>query len=66
MGIDKLIDIFLCGSVVILEIVGILILMLLVQGLVYNLSNRKINLYKTIWQNLQKLDKKMNNYFNNF
>lgn len=39
-------------GIIFIELMGILILGLLIQGIVYNLSNRKINLYKIISYNL--------------
>lgn len=39
-------------GIIFIELMGILILGLLIQGLIYNLSNRKINLYKIISYNL--------------
>lgn len=45
---DKIIDIFLCGGIVAIEIIGIIAIALFIQLVVYQLSNKKINLYKTI------------------
>lgn len=45
---DKIIDIFLCGGMVAIEIIGIIAIALFIQLVVYQLSNKKINLYKTI------------------
>ena len=35
-------------GIIFIELMGVLIFGLLVQGIVYNLSNKKINLYKII------------------
>lgn len=45
---DKIIDIFLCGGMVAIEIIGIIAIALFIQLVVYQFSNKKINLYKTI------------------
>ena len=45
---DKIIDIFLCGGMVAIEIIEIIVIALFIQLVVYQLSNKKINLYKTI------------------
>lgn len=45
---DKIIDIFLCGGMVAIEIIGVIAIALFIQLVVYQLSNKKINLYKII------------------
>ena len=57
-----LLDVMLCGLVVIAEHVGAVVLGLTVQFLFLKLF--KINLYKLINKKLNKLDKKLNKYFN--
>lgn len=39
-------------GIIFLEFMGIVIFAFLIQGLVYNISNKKINLYKIISYNL--------------
>ena len=58
-----LLDVILCGLVVIAELFGAVVLALTVQFLFLKLF--KINLYKLINKKLNKLDKKLNKYFNN-
>lgn len=57
-----LLDVMLCSLVVIAELFGAVILALTVQLLFLKLF--KINLYKLINKKLNKLDKKLNKYFN--
>ena len=57
-----LLDVILCGLVVFAELFGAVVLALTVQFLFLKLF--KINLYKLINQKLNKLDKKLNKYFN--
>lgn len=58
-----LLDVILCGLVVFAELFGAVVLALTVQFLFLKLF--KINLYKLINKKLNKLDKKLNKYFNN-
>lgn len=58
-----LLDVMLCGLVVIAKLFGAVVLALTVQLLFLKLF--KINLYKLINKKLNKLDKKLNKYFNN-
>lgn len=57
-----LLDVILCSLVVIAELFGAVVLALTVQLLFLKLF--KINLYKLINKKLNKLDKKLNKYFN--
>ena len=57
-----LLDVMLCSLVVIAELFGAVILALTVQLLFLKLF--KIILYKLINKKLNKLDKKLNKYFN--
>lgn len=57
-----LLDVMLCSLVVIAELFGAIVLALTVQLLFLKLF--KINLYKLINKKLNKLDKKLNKYFN--
>lgn len=57
-----LLDVMLCSLVVIVELFGAVVLALTVQLLFLKLF--KINLYKLINKKLNKLDKKLNKYFN--
>ena len=57
-----LLDVMLCSLVVIAELFGAVVLGLTVQLLFLKLF--KINLYKLINKKLNKLDKKLNKYFN--
>lgn len=58
---DKLLDILLCGGTLILEIVGAIVAMLLIQLIFYRVFN--INLYKSINKGLDKLDKYLSRVF---
>lgn len=57
----KLIDAFACGIVVMAELIGIILLALLVQLVVYQLTG--ISLYNEIIKGLYKLDKKLEKIF---
>lgn len=57
----SLVDAFACGIVVIAELIGILLLSLLVQLVVYQLTG--ISLYNEIIKGLYKLDKKLEKIF---
>ena len=56
--ISYLIDVFLCGMVVVAELIGTLILAISVEVIVYKIF--KINLYQEIWKGLNRLDRKLN------
>lgn len=56
--ISYLIDVFLCGMVVVAELVGTIIFEIAVEVMVYKVF--KINLYQEIWKGLNKLNKKLN------
>ena len=45
---DKLMDFILCGGMTILELAIVLIAVMLIQLTVYQLSGKKINLFKII------------------
>lgn len=56
--ISYLIDLFLCGMVVVAELVGTIILAIATEVIVYKVF--KINLYQEIWKGLNRLDRKLN------
>lgn len=56
--ISYLIDVFLCGMVVVAELVGTIILAIAVEVIVYKIF--KINLCQKIWKGLNVLDRKLN------
>lgn len=56
--ISYLIDVFLCGMVVVAELVGTIILAIVTEVIVYKVF--KINLYQEIWKGLNRLDRKLN------
>lgn len=56
--ISYLIDVFLCGMVVVAELVVTIIFAIAVEVIVYKIF--KINLYQEIWKSLNKLDRKLN------
>lgn len=56
--ISYLIDVFLCGMVVVAELVGTIILAIAIEIIVYKIF--KINLYQEIWKGLNRLDRKLN------
>ena len=58
---DKLLDILLCGGVLILEIAGAIIGILLIQLICYQVFG--INLYKSFERFLDKMDKKLTEMF---
>lgn len=55
--ISYLIDVFLCGMVVVVELVGTIILAIATEVMVYKIF--KINLYQEIWKGLNRLDRKL-------
>lgn len=56
--ISYLIDVFLCGMVVVAELVVTIIFAIAVEVMVYKVF--KINLYQEIWKGLNRLDRKLN------
>lgn len=56
--ISYLVDVFLCGTVVVAELVGTIILAIVTEVMVYKVF--KINLFQEIWKGLNKLDRKLN------
>lgn len=56
--ISYLVDVFLCGTVVVAELVVTIILAIAIEVIVYKVF--KINLYQEIWKALNKLDRKLN------
>lgn len=56
--ISYLVDVFLCGTVVVAELVVTIILAIAIEVIVYKVF--KINLYQEIWKGLHKLDRKLN------
>lgn len=56
--ISYLIDVFLCGMVVVAELVVTIILAIVTEVMVYKVF--KINLYRAIWKGLNGLDRKLN------
>ena len=59
--IEYLLDVYLCGLVVIAKVVQAIGIALLVQFIFYKVF--KINLYKRFWKLSDKLDKKINEIF---
>ncbi len=56
--ISYLIDVFLCGMVVVAELIVTIILAIAVEVIVYKIF--KINLCQKIWKGLNRLDRKLN------
>lgn len=48
----NLLELIIIFGIIELEIFGVIFIALLIQGLVYRLSNKKINLYKILNKNL--------------
>lgn len=59
--ISYFLDVALCGMMLLAEIFGSIILMLLVQLIFYRVFN--INLYKSFFKFLYKMDKKLTQIF---
>lgn len=59
--IEYLLDIYLCGMVVITELIGAILIGILTQYIFYKVF--KINLYKSLCILSRKLDRKVNEYF---
>lgn len=57
----NLVDAFACGIVVIAELIGIILLALLIQLVVYQLTG--ISLYNKFFKGLDKLEKKIDKIF---
>lgn len=57
----KLLDIYLCGITVLIELIAVMSLALLIQFIVYKITG--ISLYTKICKALDKLDKKINQIF---
>lgn len=57
----NLVDAFACGIVVIAELIGVILLALLIQLVVYQLTG--ISLYVELGKWLDKLEKKLNKIF---
>ena len=58
---DKLLDILLCGTVTIIEVIIIFIITMLIQLIMYRIFG--INLFKLIIKYLNKLDEYLNKIF---
>lgn len=59
--IEYLLDVYLCGLVVIAEVIGAMAIAILFQYVFYKVF--KINLYKNLCKLSRKLDRKVNEYF---
>lgn len=59
--IEYLLDIYLCGIVVIAELIGAILIGILTQYIFYKVF--KINLYKNLCKLSRKLDKKVTEMF---
>lgn len=59
--IEYLLDIYLCGLVVLVEVIGAMAIALVIQGIFYKVF--KINLYKNLCKLSKKLDKKVTEMF---
>ena len=59
--IEYLLDVYLCGMVVITELIGAILIGILTQYIFYKVF--KINLYKSLCILSRKLDRKVNEYF---
>lgn len=58
---NYILEIMICGSIAISEILLIILLAGLIQGIVYKLTG--FNIIKNIIKGLNKLDKKLNSIF---
>lgn len=58
---SKLIDFLLCGAVTMFELIGVIILGMLVQLIMYQVFG--INIYKSLIRASRKLDKYLNEKF---
>ena len=59
--IEYLLDVYLCGLVVLAELTGAMAIAILFQYVFYKVF--KINLYKNLCKLSRKLDRKVNEYF---
>lgn len=59
--IEYLLDVYLCGLVVLVEVIGAMAIALVIQGIFYKVF--KINLYKNLCKLSRKLDKKVTEMF---
>ena len=59
--IEYLLDVYLCGMVVIAELIGAMAIAILFQFIFYKVF--KINLYKSLCKLSKKLDKKVTEIF---
>lgn len=59
--IEYLLDVYLCGMVVIVEVIGAMAIAILFQFIFYKVF--KINLYKNLCKLSRKLDKKVTEMF---
>ena len=58
---DKLLDIFLCGTTTIIELIAVFVITMLIQLIMYQVFN--INLFKLFLKGSNKLDKYLNKIF---
>ena len=58
---NKLLDIFLCGTTTIIEIIAVFIILMLIQLIIYQVFN--VNLFKLILKGSNKLDKYLTKIF---
>lgn len=59
--IEYLLDIYLCGMVVIAELIGAMAIAILFQYVFYKVF--KINLYKSFWKFSDRLEKRISEIF---
>lgn len=59
--IEYLLDVYLCGLVVLAELIGAIAIGILLQYIFYKVF--KINLYKSFWKFSDRLDKRINEIF---
>lgn len=58
---NKLLDIFLCGTTTIIELIAVFIILMLIQLIIYQVFN--VNLFKLILKGSNKLDKYLTKIF---
>lgn len=58
---NKLLDIFLCGTTTIIELIAVFIISMLIQLIIYQVFN--VNLFKLILKGSNKLDKYLTKIF---
>ena len=56
-----ILDLILTLSIIFIEIIGAMAIALVIQGIFYKVF--KINLYKSFWKFLDRLDKRINEIF---